>query len=68
MIIKSVKTWRVEFFNEDMLSTTEDNNIKSGVGFAHAVKCTGRGPFESATVRVGPNGNIDVFTGAVAIG
>ena len=58
----------VEFFNKEILSTTEDYNIKSGVGFAHAVKCTGRGPFESATVRVSPNGNIDVFTGAVAIG
>ena len=37
-------------------------------GFAHAVKCTGRGPFESATVRIGSDGEIEVFTGAVAIG
>ena len=36
-------------------------------GFAH-VKCTGRGPFESATVRIGSDGEIEVFTGAVAIG
>ncbi len=39
-----------------------------GIGFAHAVKGTGRGPFESATVRVGGDGRVAVFTGAAAMG
>jgi len=39
-----------------------------GLGFAHAVKPTGRGPFESALVRVTPAGRISVFTGALAMG
>ena len=39
-----------------------------GLGFAHAVKPTGRGPFESALVRVSPAGRISVFTGALAMG
>ncbi len=39
-----------------------------GLGLAHAVKGTGRGPFESATVRVGCDGRVSVFTGAAAMG
>jgi carbon-monoxide dehydrogenase large subunit len=39
-----------------------------GIGFAHGVKCTGRGPYESATVRVSPSGRVSVYTGAIAIG
>jgi carbon-monoxide dehydrogenase large subunit len=39
-----------------------------GVGFAHAVKGTGRGPFESGTVRVGVDGRVAVHTGALAMG
>lgn len=39
-----------------------------GIGLAHGVKCTGRGPFESATVRVSTSGQITVYTGAAAIG
>jgi carbon-monoxide dehydrogenase large subunit len=39
-----------------------------GIGFAHGVKCTGRGPHESATVRVAPSGRVSVYTGALAIG
>ena len=56
-----------EFYKNDFCRNTADN-IATGVGFAHAVKCTGRGPFESATVRIGADGQIEVFTGAVAIG
>ena len=56
-----------EFYKNDFCRNTADN-IATGVGFAHAVKCTGRGPFESATVRIGADGEIEVFTGAVAIG
>lgn len=39
-----------------------------GLGFAHAVKGTGRGPFESGCVRVSSNGRITVSTGAMAMG
>lgn len=39
-----------------------------GIGFAHAVKGTGRGPFESGTVRVGVDGRVAVHTGALAMG
>jgi carbon-monoxide dehydrogenase large subunit len=39
-----------------------------GVGLAHGVKGTGRGPFESATVRVSPSGRVSVLSGAVSMG
>ena len=35
-----------------------------GIGLANAVKGTGRGPFESGTVRVNPSGQVSIFTGA----
>ncbi|MCA0449695.1 MAG: xanthine dehydrogenase family protein molybdopterin-binding subunit, partial [Proteobacteria bacterium] len=39
-----------------------------GIGIAHAVKGTGRGPFESGLVRVMPNGRVSIYTGALAMG
>jgi len=39
-----------------------------GIGLAHGIKGTGRGPFESGLVRVSPTGRVSVFTGAAAIG
>lgn len=39
-----------------------------GMGVANYVKGTGRGPFESATVRIGSSGKILVYTGAAAMG
>jgi aerobic carbon-monoxide dehydrogenase large subunit len=39
-----------------------------GIGLANFVKGTGRGPFESVTVRVGPSGKIHVYSGAAAMG
>ncbi|MGH7091211.1 MAG: molybdopterin cofactor-binding domain-containing protein, partial [Stellaceae bacterium] len=39
-----------------------------GIGVANFVKGTGRGPFESARVRIGPSGRIEVATGAAAMG
>jgi carbon-monoxide dehydrogenase large subunit len=39
-----------------------------GLGLAHAMKGTGRGPFESGVVRISPSGRISVFTGAAAMG
>jgi len=39
-----------------------------GIGIANIVKGSGRGPFESGTVRVSASGQVSVFTGAVAMG
>jgi carbon-monoxide dehydrogenase large subunit len=39
-----------------------------GLGFGNYVEATGRGPFESAAVRVGASGRIVVTTGATAQG
>jgi carbon-monoxide dehydrogenase large subunit len=39
-----------------------------GLGIANGIKGCGRGPYESAVVRVGRTGNISVYTGAAAIG
>jgi carbon-monoxide dehydrogenase large subunit len=39
-----------------------------GIGLSNYVEGTGRGPFESAAVRVGPSGRIFVTTGAAAQG
>ena len=39
-----------------------------GIGMAHGVKGTGRGPFESGTVRLTPAGRACVYTGALAMG
>jgi carbon-monoxide dehydrogenase large subunit len=39
-----------------------------GIGLANYCKGTGRGPFESATVRVAPSGKVHVYAGAAAMG
>ncbi|HEV2626294.1 MAG TPA: molybdopterin cofactor-binding domain-containing protein, partial [Xanthobacteraceae bacterium] len=39
-----------------------------GVGLAHGMKGTGRGPFEFGNVRVSPTGQITVSTGAAPMG
>src|SRR5207302_3347200 len=39
-----------------------------GIGVANFCKGTGRGPFESATVRIGPSGKVHVYSGAAAMG
>ena len=39
-----------------------------GIGLANYVEATGRGPFESATIRIGPSGQIFIATGATAQG
>jgi carbon-monoxide dehydrogenase large subunit len=39
-----------------------------GIGVAFGVKGTGRGPFETATVRIGTSGRISVYTGAAPMG
>ena len=39
-----------------------------GIGLAHGIKGTGRGPFEFGGVRISPTGHITVSTGAAAMG
>ncbi len=39
-----------------------------GIGLANYVEATGRGPFESATLSIGPSGKLVVTTGATAQG
>ncbi len=39
-----------------------------GIGLANYVEATGRGPFESATVRIGRSGQVSVASGATAQG
>lgn len=39
-----------------------------GIGIANATKGTGRGPFETAVVRVGRSGRVSVYTGAAPMG
>jgi aerobic carbon-monoxide dehydrogenase large subunit len=41
---------------------------KIGIGLAVYLKGSGRGPFEAATVRVGPSGRVSVISGVSAIG
>lgn len=43
-------------------------HVLKGIGFANSVKPTGRGPFESARVRIQPSGRISIYTGALAMG
>lgn len=39
-----------------------------GIGCANFLKGTGRGPFETVTVRIGTSGRVHVYTGGTAIG
>jgi carbon-monoxide dehydrogenase large subunit len=39
-----------------------------GFGISTGIKGSGRGPFESATVRIGRSGRVSVYTGAMAMG
>jgi carbon-monoxide dehydrogenase large subunit len=39
-----------------------------GFGIATGLKGTGRGPFESAIVRIGRSGKVSIYTGAMAMG
>jgi carbon-monoxide dehydrogenase large subunit len=55
-----------EFPRRQAAARAEDRHI--GIGLAHGIKGTGRGPFESGIVRVSNTGRVSVFTGAAAIG
>ena len=39
-----------------------------GIGIGNYVEATGRGPFESARIKVGPSGRVSISTGATAQG
>jgi carbon-monoxide dehydrogenase large subunit len=39
-----------------------------GIGIGNGIKGTGRGPFESAIVRIGRSGRISLYTGAMPMG
>lgn len=54
-------------FRERQAAARRDGRF-IGIGFAHAVKPTGRGPFESARVRIAPSGKITLYTGAMEMG
>jgi carbon-monoxide dehydrogenase large subunit len=45
-----------------------ENGRYLGIGLAHGVKGTGRGPFEFGGVRVSPTGRITISTGAAPMG
>jgi len=57
--------WR-DFRKRQVAARIEHRYI--GIGLAHGIKGTGRGPFESGLVRISNTGRVSVFTGAAAIG
>jgi len=46
----------------------ERKGLKAGIAVACGMKGTGRGPYESATVRIGKSGKVTIITGAMAMG
>jgi len=48
--------------------TSREAGLLRGIGLANYVEGTGRGPYESARVRVTRSGRIEVVTGAAAMG
>ena len=56
---------------DDFRKRQSDERVRGrylGMGLAHGVKGSGRGPFESGLVRVSRTGKVTVFTGASAMG
>jgi len=49
-------------------AAARQENRYIGIGIANYVEGTGRGPFETARVRIGPSGQIILYTGATAQG
>ncbi len=45
-----------------------ERNLLRGIAIANSAKPTGRGPFESARVRIQPSGQVTIYTGAAAMG
>jgi aerobic carbon-monoxide dehydrogenase large subunit len=63
--VLEVAGWE-DFPRRQAVARAEGRHI--GIGLAHGIKGTGRGPFESGVVRVSNTGRVSVFTGAAAIG
>jgi carbon-monoxide dehydrogenase large subunit len=55
-----------DFPRRQALARAENRYL--GIGLAHGIKGTGRGPFEFGNVRVSPTGHITVSTGAAPMG
>jgi len=49
-------------------AAARENGRLLGIGVACGIKGTGRGPYESGIVRIGPSGKISVYSGAAAMG
>ncbi len=49
-------------------AAARDRGRYIGIGVANCTKITGRGPFETGIVRIGPSGRITVHTGAMPMG
>lgn len=45
-----------------------ETGTQIGIAVACGIKGTGRGPYESATVRIGKSGKVTILTGAMAMG
>lgn len=54
-------------FRERQQSALEQGRY-IGIGLANFVEGTGRGPYETVTVRINPSGNVAVASGATAMG
>jgi carbon-monoxide dehydrogenase large subunit len=54
-------------FDERRKASLKQGRLR-GIGVSNYVELTGRGPFESVTVRIGPSGRIAVATGATSQG
>tara|TARA_Y100001960_G_scaffold50067_2_gene50826 strand:+ start:154 stop:2490 length:2337 start_codon:yes stop_codon:yes gene_type:complete len=53
---------------KDRQKTALSKGQHLGIGLSFGVKGTGRGPFETAIVRIGTSGKISVYTGAAPMG
>ena len=52
----------------DRQAEARENNRYLGIGVSNMVKVTGRGPFETALVRIGRSGKVMIYTSAMPMG
>lgn len=64
---KAIEAIGYETF-ETRRAESAERNLLRGIAVANSVKPTGRGPYESARVRIQPSGRVSVYTGALAMG
>ncbi|MFA7680132.1 MAG: xanthine dehydrogenase family protein molybdopterin-binding subunit [Pigmentiphaga sp.] len=53
---------------ETRRQASAERGLLRGIGLANSVKPTGRGPYETARVKIHPSGRIVIHTGALAMG